>query len=94
MRELINCDFRRLRPWADTGTSTGRLMLAVFGGMADVDRQHGADRLASDRPAPRRRSSAAPHRAEIGKNLCHCDPVHTSFGAKTIGAFQKPLNLL
>ena len=23
-------------PWADTGTSTGRLMLAVLGGLADV----------------------------------------------------------
>jgi DNA invertase Pin-like site-specific DNA recombinase len=25
-------------PWADTGTSTGRLMLAVVGGLADVER--------------------------------------------------------
>ena len=25
-------------PWADTGTSTGRLMLAVLGGLPDVDR--------------------------------------------------------
>jgi hypothetical protein len=24
--------------WADTGTSTGRLMLAVLGGLADVER--------------------------------------------------------
>ena len=31
--------FRSLaEPWADTGTSTGRLMLAVLGGLADVDR--------------------------------------------------------
>ena len=31
--------FRSLaEPWADTGTSTGRLMLAVFGGLADVER--------------------------------------------------------
>ena len=31
---------RRLfnEPWADTGTSTGRLMLAVLGGLADVER--------------------------------------------------------
>jgi DNA invertase Pin-like site-specific DNA recombinase len=26
------------KPWADTGTSTGRLMLAVLGGLADVER--------------------------------------------------------
>jgi DNA invertase Pin-like site-specific DNA recombinase len=25
-------------PWADTATSTGRLMIAVFGGLADVER--------------------------------------------------------
>src|SRR5467141_1623447 len=31
--------FRSLaEPWADTGTSTGRLMIAVFGGLADVER--------------------------------------------------------
>src|SRR6516225_2941053 len=31
--------FRSLaEPWADTGTSTGRLMLAVLGGIADVER--------------------------------------------------------
>ena len=29
--------FRSLaEPWADTGTSTGRLMLGVLGGLADV----------------------------------------------------------
>jgi len=31
--------FRSLaKPWADTGTSTGRLMIAVLGGLADVGR--------------------------------------------------------
>jgi DNA invertase Pin-like site-specific DNA recombinase len=31
--------FRSLaEPWADTGTSTGRLMLAVLGGLAGVER--------------------------------------------------------
>jgi DNA invertase Pin-like site-specific DNA recombinase len=31
--------FRALaEPWADTGTSTGRLMIAVLGGLADVER--------------------------------------------------------
>jgi DNA invertase Pin-like site-specific DNA recombinase len=31
--------FRSLaEPWADTGTSTGRLMIAVLGGLADVQR--------------------------------------------------------
>ena len=32
-------EFRSLaEPWADTGTSTGRLMIAVLGGLADVER--------------------------------------------------------
>jgi len=32
-------EFRSLaEPWADTGTSTGRLMLAVLGGLSDVER--------------------------------------------------------
>jgi DNA invertase Pin-like site-specific DNA recombinase len=31
--------FRSLaEPWADTGTSAGRLMLAILGGLADVER--------------------------------------------------------
>ena len=33
--------FRSLaEPWADTGTSTGRLMLAVLGGLADLRHSH------------------------------------------------------
>src|SRR5260370_39458890 len=40
-RELPHPKFRRslAEPWADTGTSTGRLMLAVLGGRADVGRE-------------------------------------------------------
>jgi DNA invertase Pin-like site-specific DNA recombinase len=29
-------EFRSFEPWADTGTSTGRLMLAVLAGLPDV----------------------------------------------------------
>src|ERR1700730_9528518 len=37
--ENRKAQFRSLaEPWADTGTSTGRLMLAVLGGLADVER--------------------------------------------------------
>ena len=36
---VAKAQFRSLaEPWADTGTSTGRLMLAVLGGLADVER--------------------------------------------------------
>jgi DNA invertase Pin-like site-specific DNA recombinase len=35
----VEAQFRSLaEPWADTGTTTGRLMLAVLGGLADVER--------------------------------------------------------
>src|ERR687885_2455028 len=35
----VGGQFRSLaEPWVDTGTSTGRLMLAVLGGLADVER--------------------------------------------------------
>lgn len=54
--------FRSLaEPWADTGTSTGRLMLAVLGGLADVERDLIRTRTAGQREAstmkhcPRRR---------------------------------------
>ena len=34
-----SAQFRSLaEPWADTGTSSGRLMMAVLGGLADVER--------------------------------------------------------
>ena len=36
-------------PWADTDTSTGRLMLAVLGGLADVERDLIRTRTAEDR---------------------------------------------
>ena len=41
VKEIVDAkaQFRSLaEPWADTGTSTGRLMLAVLGGLADVER--------------------------------------------------------
>src|SRR6516164_11708892 len=36
-------------PWADTGTSTGRLMLAMLGGLADVERDLIRTRMAEGR---------------------------------------------
>ena len=42
--------FRSLaEPWADTGTSTGRLMIAVLGGLADVERNLICTRTAEGR---------------------------------------------
>jgi DNA invertase Pin-like site-specific DNA recombinase len=46
--------FRSLaEPWADTATSTGRLMLAVLGGLADVERDLIRTRTAEGRSRAR-----------------------------------------
>src|SRR6201993_2696030 len=46
----VKAQFRSLaEPWADTGTSTGRLMLAVLGGLADVERDPIRTRTAEGR---------------------------------------------
>src|SRR6266446_1554469 len=48
--------FRSLaEPWADTGTSTGRLMLAVLGGLADVERDLIRTRTAEGRSRAQKR---------------------------------------
>src|SRR3974390_3843408 len=56
--------FRSLaEPWADTGTRTGRLMLAVLGGLADVERD-----LIRPRP-PEGRSRAKAQGKHMGRPL-------------------------
>jgi DNA invertase Pin-like site-specific DNA recombinase len=48
--------FRSLaEPWADTGTSTGRLMIAVLGGLADVERDLIRTRTAKGRSRAQQR---------------------------------------
>jgi DNA invertase Pin-like site-specific DNA recombinase len=48
--------FRSLaEPWADTGTSTGRLMIAVLGGLADVERDLIRTRTAEGRSLAQKR---------------------------------------
>lgn len=57
--------FRSLaEPWADTGTSTGRLMLAVLGGLADVERDLIRTRTAEGR------SRATARGQHIGAAIC------------------------
>jgi DNA invertase Pin-like site-specific DNA recombinase len=51
--------FRSLaEPWADSGTSTGRLMLAVLGGLADVERDLIRARTAEGRSRARARGQS------------------------------------
>jgi len=48
--------FRSLaEPWADTGTSTGRLLIAVLGGLADVERDLIRTRTAEGRSRAQKR---------------------------------------
>jgi Resolvase, N terminal domain/Helix-turn-helix domain of resolvase len=42
-------------PWADTGTNTGRLMIAVLGGLADVERDLIRTRTAEGRSRAQKR---------------------------------------
>src|SRR6476661_3280161 len=42
-------------PWADTGASTGRLMIAVLGGLADVERDLIRTRTAEGRSRAQKR---------------------------------------
>ena len=77
--------FRSLaEPWADTGTSTGRLMIAVLGGLADVERDLIRTRTATGRSSaaskwaaprnlptrrrPRRRRAEGATLAELARN--------------------------
>src|SRR5271170_6267793 len=55
-KRIVNAkaQFRSLaEPWADTGTSTGRLMLAVLGGLTDVERDLIRTRTAEGRSRAR-----------------------------------------
>ena len=62
----VGGQFRSLaEPWADTATSTGRLMLAVLGGLADVERDLIRTRTAEGRS----RAKAARKRLERGPKL-------------------------
>ena len=61
--------FRSLaEPWADTGTSTGRLMIAVLGGLADVERD-----LIRTRTAEGRSRAKA-----LGKHMGRPPALHTA----------------
>src|SRR5437899_5811555 len=51
-----NAQFRsRAEPWADTGTSTGRLMIAVLGGLAELERDLIRTRTAEGRSRAQKR---------------------------------------
>ena len=58
VKEIVDAkaQFQSLaEPWADTGTSTGRLMIAVLGGLADVERDLIRTRTAEGRSRAQKR---------------------------------------
>ncbi len=61
--------FRSLaEPWADTDTSTGRLMIAVLGGLADVERDLIRTRTAEGRSRARARDRRSSRRSSRRKH--------------------------
>jgi DNA invertase Pin-like site-specific DNA recombinase len=76
--------FRSLaEPWADTGTSTGGLMIAVLGGLADVERGLIRTRTAEGRSRAQKRGQhmgrkpklTAEQQAEVRRRCAQCAPL-------------------
>lgn len=68
VRRIVDtkAQFRSLaEPWADTATSTGRLMLAVLGGLADVERDLIRTRTAEGRSRARERGQVMGRRSSL-----------------------------
>jgi DNA invertase Pin-like site-specific DNA recombinase len=60
-------------PWADTATSTGRLMIAVLGGLADVERDLIRTRTAEGRSRAKARGQhmgRPPSKSSAGSTYC------------------------
>jgi DNA invertase Pin-like site-specific DNA recombinase len=66
-------------PWADTGTSTGRLMIAVLGGLADVERDLIRTRTAEGRSRALKRGQ---HWADPPNSPTHRRPKHGGGGRR------------
>src|SRR4051794_10224183 len=86
VRQIVEAgaQFRSLaEPWADTSTSTGRLMLAVLGGLADVERDLIRTRTAEGRSRAKARGThmgrpsklTLVQQAEAGERLTLGEPL-------------------
>lgn len=68
VRRIVDAkaQFRSLtEPWADTATSTGRLMLAVLGGLADLERDLIRTRTAEGRARAKERGQVMGRRSSL-----------------------------
>ena len=78
--------FRSLaEPWADTGTSTGRLMIAVLGGLADVERDLIRTRTAEGRSRAQKRGQRMGSETEIDRGAAGRGPAATGGGSHPRG---------
>jgi DNA invertase Pin-like site-specific DNA recombinase len=79
--------FRSLaEPWADTGTSAGRLMLAVLGGLADVERDLIRTRTAEGRNRAKAQGSSSIGRRNGPCNIPVARPAQAALPAHRRGA--------
>ena len=65
-------------PWADTGTSTGRLMIAVLGGLADIERELIRTRTVEGRSRAQKRGQRTGRPSKLTR---HRRPKHGAAGA-------------
>ena len=78
--------FRSLaEPWADTGTSTGRLMIAVLGGLADVERDLIRTRTAEGRSRAQKRGQRMGRKTEIDRGAAGRGPPASCAGCDACG---------
>ena len=75
LRADAKAQFRSVaEPWADTGTSTGRLMIAVLGGLADVERDLIRTRTAEGRSWATKRGQRMGRETEIDRGAASRGP--------------------
>jgi DNA invertase Pin-like site-specific DNA recombinase len=92
--------FRSLaEPWADTSTSTGRLMIAVLGGLADVERDLIRTRTAEGRGRAKARGQhmgrppklTPQQQAEAWRRRAECVPVGQVISSSPASVRQEPV---
>ena len=84
VKSIVDCkaQFRSLaEPWADTSTATGRLMIAILGGLADVERDLIRTRTAEGRERAKARG------VKLG-GIRSWEAVNTSISRRTCAADQ------
>src|SRR6267154_1020638 len=86
--------FRSLaEPWADTGTSTGRLMIAVLGGLADVERDLIRTRTAEGRSRVQKRGQHMGRPSKLTPHQKHEAIKRRDTGDETLADIDRSYNV-